>query len=288
MISEDTVTFDDGRVITFTDIGDPTGPAVFYNHGAPGSRLELLGLDEAFTRVGVRVITPDRPGYGGSSPLPGRSTAEWADDIAALADHVGAARFAVLGLSSGGPYAVACAALLPSRVTGAVIAAGNTDMSRPDAADGYLDHELAIMALDDADAAVAYCEEHLGHDGSHFLSGEMELGATDNAYLAIAANAAGLAATMAEAFRRGVIGYAHDIWVQGRPWSFDPSTITAPVIVVHGRDDQLVPLAHSRHTAESIPRAELRIVAGRGHLSLVEEFAVLVAEIIGPGATDRA
>ena len=155
MISDDTVTFPDGRVIAFTVIGDLDGQAVFYNHGAPGGRLELLGLDDAFNAAGVRVITPDRPGYGRSNPIPGRSTGDWADDVATLADHVGAQRFGVLGLSSGGPYTVACAALLPHRVTGAVVAAGNTDMSWPAARDGYLEDELAIMALADVEDVVS-------------------------------------------------------------------------------------------------------------------------------------
>jgi pimeloyl-ACP methyl ester carboxylesterase len=239
-----------------------------------------VALDEAFEVAGVCVVTADRPGYGGSSPLAGRTTADWADDTAALADHLGVERFAVIGLSSGGPYAVACASLLGERVVGAIVAAGNTDMSWPDARNGYLESELAIMALDDADAAVERCVELYGADGSAFFEGEMDLGATDNAWLADEANSTALFTTMGDAFRQGVVGYAHDIWVQGRAWSFDPATITCPVIVAHGADDQLVPIAHSRHTASLIPNAELRILAGVGHLSLIDEFPALTSELV--------
>ena len=274
-----TTTLDDGRTLAFTDIGSPEGPVVFYCHGAPGGRLELVGLDAAFAEAGVRVVTPDRPGYGGSTPLAGRTTASWAADIAALANRIGVDRFGVMGLSSGGPYAVACAALLPDRVCGAVIAAGNTDMSWPDARTGYLESELAIMALDDEDAAVAYCIERYGANGSRFFEGEMDLGATDNAWLADPDNVAALFAAMGDAFRQGVTGYAHDITVQGRAWTFDPGSISVPVIVAHGEDDQLVPLAHSRHTASLIPGAELRQLPGVGHLSLIDEFPMLAAEI---------
>lgn len=224
-------------------------------------------------------MTADRPGYGGSSPLPGRTTADWVDDVAALADHLGADRFATMGLSSGGPYTVACAALLGERVTGAVVAAGNTDMSWPGACDDYLDSELTIMALADADRAAAWCTERYGADGSRFFEDEMDVGATDDAWLADEANATALFTATGDAFRQGVVGYADDIWVQGRPWSFDPSTITCPVIVAHGADDRLVPVAHSRHTASLIPGAELRILAGVGHLSLVDAFPALAAEI---------
>ena len=277
-----TTTLDDGRTLAFTDIGSSDGPVVFYCHGAPGGRLELVGLDAAFAEVGVRVVTPDRPGYGGSTPLAGRTTASWAADIAALANRIGVDRFGVMGLSSGGPYAVACAALLSDRVCGAVIAAGNTDMSWPDARAGYLESELTIMALDDEDAAVAYCIERYGADGSRFFDGEMDLGATDNAWLADPDNSAALFAAMGEAFHQGVTGYAHDITVQGRTWTFDPGSISMPVIVAHGEDDQLVPIAHSRHTASLIPGAELRIIPGRGHLSLIDEFPTLAAELTTP------
>ena len=276
------VTLPDGRALAYTELGEPDGEAVFHFHGAPGGRLELAVLDDAFRSAGVRVVTADRPGYGGSSPLVGRTTADWVDDVAALADHLGIDRFAVMGLSSGGPYTVACAALLGDRVCAAVVAAGNTDMSWPGSADGYLQSELDIMAMDDERAAVAWCEEHYGADGSEFLSGDLDLGPTDNAYLADEANLTGLLTAMTEAFHQGVVGYAHDITVQGRPWTFDPATIIAPVIVVHGADDHLVPLAHSRHTAELIPGADLRIIDGRGHLSLVDEFPALATELVAP------
>jgi pimeloyl-ACP methyl ester carboxylesterase len=286
MIRDDIVALPDGRALAYTVIGAsghlgaPDVPVVCYQHGAPGSRLELLGLDNAFAAAGICVVTPDRPGYGGSTPHAGRTTAAWADDVAALTDHLGADRFAVLGLSSGGPYAVACAALLGDRVVGAVVAAGNTDMSWPGARDGYLESELALMELDEPDAAVTRCVELYGDDGAGFFDGEMDPGPTDNAWLADDSNSAALFAAMDEAFRQGVVGYAHDIWVQGRAWTFDPSTIACPVVVAHGEDDRLVPIAHSRHTASMIPGAEMRRISGVGHLSMVDGFPALAADIV--------
>jgi pimeloyl-ACP methyl ester carboxylesterase len=279
MITDESVLLPDGRVIAFTIIGDPVGPTVCYQHGAPGGRLELLGLDAAFADAGVRVISADRPGYGVSTPAPGRTTESWPADVAALADHLGVERFAVIGLSSGGPYAVACASLLGPRVIGALVAAGNTDMSWPQARDGYLESELVMMGLDDEDAAVAYCIERYGADGSRFFEGEMDLGAADNVWLADPENTEALFATMRDAFRQGVGGYAQDITVQGRPWNFDPSAIACPVIVAHGEDDQLVPIEHSRHTASLIPGSELRIVERCGHLSLIDTFPSFAAEL---------
>ena len=273
------MTLPDGRTLAYSVIGDPEGAPVFYCHGAPGGRLELATLDDAFAEHHIRLITADRPGYGGSSPLRGRTTAAWAADVTSLADHLDVRRFGILGLSSGGPYTVACAALLGDRVMGAVVAAGNTDMSWPEAADGYLETELRIMAMDDEDAAVADCIERFGPGGERFFEGDADLGPADDAFLADPEKATGLFTAMAEAFRQGVTGYAHDITVQGRAWDFDPAAISTPVIVVHGELDRLVPITHSFHTADLIPGSEMRVFPDRGHLSLVEEFPALAAEI---------
>jgi len=280
MISDDTLVLPDGRTLSYTSIGSPDGAVVVYHHGAPGGRLELATLDAAIVAAGLRIITPDRPGYGGSTPLVGRTTAGFVDDVVALTDHLGVDRFCVVGLSSGGPYTVACASLIGDRVIGAIVAAGNTDMSWPGAADGYFQSELDLMALADADAAAAACVERYGADGSRFFEGDTDLGTTDNGWLADEANATGLFTSMGEAFTQGVVGYAHDIWVQGRPWSFDPATIRCPVLVVHGEDDQLVPVAHSRHTASLIAGADLRILPGVGHLSLADQLPALAAELM--------
>jgi pimeloyl-ACP methyl ester carboxylesterase len=146
----DTVlTLPDGRSLAYTDCGEPAGPLVVYFHGAPTSRLDLVGAEESFRAFGVRVVSPDRPGYGGSSPQAGRGFNDWAPDVAALADHLGAERFAVMGLSSGGPYAVACAALLPERIVSAGVVAGVTDMGWPGAWEGYEQSEATLMRIGD-------------------------------------------------------------------------------------------------------------------------------------------
>jgi len=279
MADDHAITLPDGRTLAFTDIGTEHGPVVVYHHGAPGGRLELVNLDAAFAAAGVRVITPDRPGYGRSTAQPIRTTAEFTADTAALVDRLGVDRFGVMGLSSGGPYAVACAAQLGARVLGAVVAAGNTDMTWPSADDGYLPSELRLMSLDDPDSAVRLAEDIYGADGARFFDDGWDLGTCDSAWLADETNAIALLTAMTDAFHQGVDAYARDIWVQGRAWSFDPAAITCPVIVAHGADDRLVPIGHSRHTAALIPGAELRVLDGVGHLGLVDELPALAAEI---------
>jgi pimeloyl-ACP methyl ester carboxylesterase len=284
VIRDHALSLADGRTLAFTDLGPPDGATVMYFHGAPSSRLDLalLGLEATFDELGVRVVSPDRPGYGGSSPQPRRRLEDWPADVAALADHLGVHRLAVIGASSGGPYVVACAALLPERVASAGIIAGLTDMGWPPAWGGIGANEAALMRLGDEAEAVTWCEEHYGADGSGFADeGFDDLPAVDAAVLDDEATAAAFVTTFAEAFRQGVAGYAQDITAQGRPWSFDTATIAAPVRVLHGEADTLVSVAHGRHTAEVIPGAELVTWADHGHLSILAEIPRLVADLVG-------
>ena len=278
-VIDTTMTLPDGRSLAYTDCGAPDGPLVVYFHGAPTSRLDLIGFEESFSTFGVRVISPDRPGYGRSSPRPGRGFNDWPRDVAALADHLGVERFAVMGASSGGPYVVACAALLPDRIAGAGVVAGVTDMGWPGAWEGYEIREATLMRLGDEAAAVRWCEEQYGSDGSRFLETGSEMAPADMAFLGDQAIAAGFITSIGEAFHQGVGGFAQDITVQGRPWPFDPSAITAPVRVLHGQADTLVPIAHGRHTADVIPGASLEAFPDHGHLSIFAEIPQLSADL---------
>ena len=258
-----------GREIAFTDSGDPDGSSVFFFPGAPQSRLRILLLEDEFVNNGLRVISPDRPGYGRSTAQPGRSMADWPTDVAALADALGIERFVVSGHSSGGPYAVACAALLPERVMAGALIAGVTDMAWPAAWDGYPEFEAPMMRMPDEDAAIAWCAGNYGEDGGAILD---EFGLTEEDDPRRAA--------MVEALRQGVIGYAQDIFVQGRGWPFDPKHIVAPIDVVHGEDDDVIPMAHSIHTAELIPEARLRTLPGHNHFTILTELPPIASAIM--------
>jgi pimeloyl-ACP methyl ester carboxylesterase len=275
-----TFTLAGGRVLAYRECGAPGGPVAFYFHGAPTSRLDLVGLDDALVALGVRVVSADRPGYGGSTPQPGRGWNDWPVDVAALADHLGVERFAVIGHSSGGPYSVACAALLPRRVVAAAVVAGVTDMAWPGAWLDYEANEATIMRLGDEAAARAWCEEHYGADGSRFFEHAGEMAPADLAFLSDEVMATSLFTTIGESFRQGVGGFAQDITVQGQPWSFDPAGITAPTRVVHGEADTLVPIAHGRHTAELIPGATFVSMPEHGHLSTLAELPRLCGDLV--------
>ncbi|REJ74046.1 MAG: alpha/beta hydrolase [Acidobacteria bacterium] len=271
-----------GRELAFTEIGPADGTCLFFFHGAPMSRLHLAGLEQELAARRLRVLSPDRPGYGGSSPRPGRSLSDWPGDVAALADALGIERFLVGAHSSGGPYAVACAALLPQRVRAGVILGGVTDMGWAGAWEGYPEEEIPILRQPDEAAAIAWCTEHYGADGSGFLEGD-SLPFPDPDLAVLAEESFG--AAVVEAFRQGVGGYAQDLHVQSRPWPFDPGCIGVPFVVVHGEQDDLIPVAHSQHTAELIPHASFRLLPGHGHLSIVAELPGIAAEL---DAADRS
>lgn len=272
----------DGRTLAYTDVGDPDGPLVMYFHGAPTSRLDLVPFDQGFGSAGIRLVSPDRPGYGGSSPLAQRTFLDWPVDIAALADHIGRDRFAVIGLSSGGPYVVATASALSDRVVGAGVIAGCTDMSWAPAWEGFAEWEATIMRLDDLHTAERWCQTVFGEDGSKFFDLDIEWTDEDAEFLSNPVFGDGFIVSVVEAFRQGVRGFAQDILVQSQPWHFDLDAIAARVQVLHGAADSLLPIAHSRHTAALIAQASLEILPGYGHLSVMAETPRLAEDLVAP------
>ena len=274
------MTLADGGAVSYTDAGASDGVPIFYCHGAPGSRLDVVWLDDAFSKVGARVVSADRPGYGGSSANPGRAVADWHRCVAELADHLGIDRFGVMGLSSGGPYVVACASLLPERVFAAAVVAGVTDMGWSAAFDDFPeDDEKTIMRIGDEALAREWCAEHYGEDGARFFDSPMNLSPPDAKVMEDEAMMAGLLPTFAEAFAQGVSGYAQDITVQGRAWTFDPGAIRCPVRVYHGEQDTIVPISHGRHTAELITGSTLTTFPQHGHISMITEIPGVVASL---------
>lgn len=264
-----------GRVLHVYD----TGPAVAGTAGARGARLPVFWLHgtpmigappvplfPAAAEHGVRWVSYDRPGYGGSSPVPGRDVASGAADVAVIADALGLDRFAVLGQSGGGPYALACAALLPHRVIGAVSMSGRA----PYPADG-LDWlagmrpgsaaELnATLAGRDALAALIASEDDF--DPEMFTPAD---------HAALAGNWKWISTVVGPALEQGTDGLIDDALAAVRPWGFDPAAITTPVLLVHGTADRVMPSAHSEWLARHIGgSAELALVKDAGHISVFD------------------
>ncbi len=265
----------DGRALCVAEAGDSAGHAVFALHGTPGSRLFWHEVVEDAEKRGIRIVAYDRPGYGRSAPDPGRTVADAADDIAAIADALGIDRYAVYGGSGGGPHALANA-VRPERVV-AVAALASV---APWGAEGldWLDG-MGQDNLDEFGATLAGEEalrRYLDEQREAMLAGTPEAIAETLESLLCPPDRACLTGELAryfhdqirEALRDGVDGWVDDDFVFVRPWGFEFGDISVPVQVWHGSQDQFVPVAHGRWLAERIPGAEEHVYDEDGHLTL--------------------
>jgi pimeloyl-ACP methyl ester carboxylesterase len=245
-----------GRRLAVEEWGVPDGTPVLYAHGTPMSRLARYPDDRLFTDLGVRLITYDRPGFGGSAPHLGRRVVDAADDIAAIADACGLDRFPLFGVSGGGPHALAFAARHPDRVTRVAT------LASPAPADAAgLDWTAGMMAGNQESAAAARrgrdeLASYLATAGPTNLA--TLLPAAEQAVLARPEVSRMLAAAYAEAIRPGLDGWVDDELALFRlPWGFDPATVTAPARLWHGDLDTVIPVAHAVWLAGRMPTATL-------------------------------
>lgn len=272
----------EGRSLVVYDAGDPAGAPILFHHGTPSSGFPSDELVRLAEEQGVRFLSYDRAGYGDSSRQAGRSVADVAGDVEAVADSLALGRFATWGLSGGGPHALACAALLPKRVAAAASAAGVAPYDAPglDWLDG-----MGEGNVEEFGAALA---------GEETLRPALAAEAVGKARLTTAKLVEGMASILSEAdvaalsgelgdyfvanFRRalanGTDGWIDDDLAFARPWGFDPGSIGVPVLVVQGHQDLMVPPAHGRWLAEAIPGVESRFEPTEGHLTLYRAPAV--------------
>jgi pimeloyl-ACP methyl ester carboxylesterase len=266
----------DGRTLCFAEWGDPEGFPVVALHGTPGNRLNRHPDSEQYVRAGARIITYDRAGYGGSTRRPGRSVVDSVEDVAALVDHLGIARFSVTGGSGGGPHSLAVAARLGDRVVRARCAVGIAPYGSAglDFFAGMTEMNITEFrwALDGEDVLVPNIErEHAGFvervaaDPATML-GDYEVDAVDVAVMARDDMATMLREFGAELGRGGYWGWVDDDLAFTRPWCFDLSEITVPVEVRYGAKDTLVPAAHGDWLAKAVPGATAVVEHGEGHL----------------------
>jgi pimeloyl-ACP methyl ester carboxylesterase len=278
-----------GRTVGYADWGDPDGFPVVHLHGTPGSRLSFDYADESARRLGARVIATDRPGIGLSSTRPDYTMFDVADDVAALADALGIDRFAVVGWSGGGPYALACPARLGDRVSAVamVAPAGPLDTRAARRAMTTLDRIgwlLSVWAPVVGAPLLGFgMRWSLRHPASATKSFAKELPQTERDLLAaLPAGVVGPVIGSAEAGRTGGRGIVDDYRALGRPWPFRPADIHVPVHFWHGDDDRYVPLSVSQTLSTEIPDARLTIVPGSGHLIAVSHVEQILTDLLPP------
>lgn len=272
-----TLTLADGRKIGFIDYGPSDGIPVVFCHGGPGCRILPESYTTAIAAAGFRIIGIDRPGYGLSTPNPGRSIADWVPDCLFLMDTLNIARFVAVGVSTGGAYALALASCEPERILAVVTCCALTDMSWQEGKSMMIGPLLSgIWSSANRDEALLLAIENMGTDGSKMYSNigfGTQLPPADLALIQNPDFIANRLSTIPEMFAFSVQGYTDDRIADGVGWtSFDIGSVRCPVIVLHGEADSIVPCAHARYTAEITPGATLRLIPELGHFSIFMEL----------------
>lgn len=265
-----------GRRLAVHVGGAPDGPCVFSLHGTPmsGALYAQTVIDAG--RHGLRLVSYDRPGYGGSDRQEGRSVADAAGDVAAIADHLAVERFAVWGHSGGAPHALACGALLGDRVAACAASSGPAphDGAGLDWHQGMGEANLEEFALSERGGEPFRQFLEREREGAMTASGQQLLEAFESLLSpadrrALTPELADfLAAQTAAALQPGVDGWCDDDLAFVTPWNFDLAGIAVPLRIYHGRHDWFVPVSHAEWLASQIPAADCRIAEDDSHLSL--------------------
>lgn len=282
-----------GREVRARESGDHAGRPLVYFHGTPGSRFDVGFGDTVAADLGVRVIGFDRPGYGGSTAAP-YDLCSIARDVAVLADALEVDRFAVLGWSGGGPFALAAAAELGDRVTTVGVAG---TLAPPQQMPGAMD------AFTDADrAALAFLPQEPERAAEHFRAANQEMldgllavrddpeapwidwmwGESDPDVVVDPENRAALRSVLREGLRQGVMGICWDNVAWGGPWGFELDDVRQQALVWHGEGDRMVLPANARWLADHLPHAVLTAFPGEGHLLPMAHWPEMLEALCGP------
>jgi pimeloyl-ACP methyl ester carboxylesterase len=282
-----TCTLADGRTLAWAESGDPDGLPVIQLHGTPGGRLAVTAEDERAIRQGLRVITPERPGYGASDPRPGRAVVDVVDDVVAVMDACQVDRAVVIGGSGGGPHALAVGAVAPERVLAVGVLVGATPSLRPDEVELLVglnrqvyDHRTDPAALRQL---LEPAREAILRDGLASVVTD----ASEADREKIIARAAETDRTIRSALEQGVEGMVDDyVALWGVPWGFDLSSVAVPVVWAHGLQDHFVPHPAASRTAAALPDCRFTTWSDAGHVATPElagdfRVAVVAAALAG-------
>lgn len=271
-----TVTLKPDVSLEVAESGDPDGKPVFFSHGTPGSRHLFEPHTEDARRLGIRIISYSRPGYGSSTRSEGRKIRDAASDVSKIADYLDIEKFGVWGFSGGGPHALACAALLPERVTAAAILGGVApyDAEGLDYFAGTGEFNIEDTKLLQSDPVrwekknLEEIQEMTTRDGESAL----EEFATLLSEVDRRALSEGMSDYMLTGMRdgcsNGVKGLMDDELAFIKPWGFDVSAVKVPTKIWHGKEDLFVPISHGRWIAGKIKGCETHFFDDEGHLSL--------------------
>jgi len=263
----------DGRTLAVDERGEPEGSPVFLLHGTPGSRLGPFPRASVLYRLGIRLISYDRPGYGLSDRRRGRAVADAAADVEAIADALDIDCFAVIGRSGGAPHALACAGLLPERTTrvAALVTLAPREAEGLDWFNGMtpsnvIEHKAAETGHAAMMELLSPTVERIRADPTRMVPAfDADLPEPDRYVMADFGIRLMLAHNFAEAVRTSAGGWVDDVVAFSSPWGFQPADISVPTLLWHGDEDVFSPVDHSRWLGRQIPGARVVIQEGAAH-----------------------
>ncbi|HET9094710.1 MAG TPA: alpha/beta hydrolase, partial [Solirubrobacteraceae bacterium] len=273
-----TVSTPDGRTLLVQEGGDPRGAPILFHGGTPNSRLLAPSAAARAAARGVRLISYDRPGYGGSSRQEGRTVADCAADVRVIAEALGIDSLRVYGLSGGGPHALACAArledLVPAVATVGSVAPWEAEGLDYFAGMGEINVEDTELYLRDPAGSREKLEaervELLAADAGEMLEAWATLLSPADAAVLTGEYAEHLVAGLRDGLGAGGDGWWDDGVAHMEPWGFDCADIRTPTLIVHGEQDRFVPFQHGEWLAVHIPGAEAWLSEDDGHLTPLE------------------
>ena len=288
---DSSVPLSDGRRLAYAEFADADGAPVILFHGLPGSRLSWGMLPGRPFPSGLRVIAPDRPGYGLSDPKPGRTLLEWANDVRALADALQLERFAVLGVSGGGPGALACAFKMPERLTSVGVVSGAAPTDAPGVFKGMSRTNRFFVKLAWrwpwlSDLNIRLLASVIRRNPLRYIDTmKVKVHEVDKSVLALPGIRKMLAADFAEALRVGADGMIDDMAANhGRPWGFPLEEIKARVLMWSCELDRSVPPAMGKYLGQTIPDCEVTFVPNSGHLWILVHLREVLEAVTGAGS----
>jgi pimeloyl-ACP methyl ester carboxylesterase len=277
----------DGRTLAWRWWGEPGWTPILRLQGTPGSRLYRNPTPAIQRDLRVRYLLADRPGYGGSTRLPGRGVIGLADDLAALLDHHKLDRVPVMGTSGGGPHALAVAAGHPDRITAVSVIVGASPLEP-----GEVSHLVGVNAAGYAAAERGWEDLHnlLVEVRERLLGDEGMAGVLDDAppedrkIMSDPAWQRLSRANTGEALRQGAEGWTDESMALHRGWDFDLSTVQPSVTWWHGDDDKNAPLTAAKRAAAQLQHVDLRILHNEGHFASLTHETEIVRELLSRSA----
>ncbi|KAJ9658774.1 hypothetical protein H2198_003520 [Neophaeococcomyces mojaviensis] len=286
----------DGRTLGYAEYGHLSGfPPIFF-HGFPSSRLEASGFERIARRRKLRIISPDRPGFGLSTIQPNRRILDWPSDVEALTAHLGLSRFAVLGGSGGGPYALACAYSLPKEIMSAVglmASAGPWDAGVKDIPwSGWFTYLAATyvpggfrIVTDGLLGALRWIvrTEMVTRRLDKWLEG-IQKKEEERGDITTEDRRNKLLKMLFEGFAQGSAGFVLEAQLLSQPWGFRFEDVGHDnVRIWHGVKDTRAPIGHVRYMAERLPHCELKEF-DEGHFTMVEHLEEILDGLVPEGA----